>query len=493
MAKGQNGQAAAILRSNTAQAPFCLEGNLMLARILATNNRAHAAGVHLARAEKYCEPGRLAFERASILRQQAKLPGAIAAFAEALAADPDNPTVAAAMVDSVEMAGELDQAKELADQARARFPQSAQVRRAAATVAAAQGDHAGAVMITNSAGEDLLPIEYLDRGRYYEKLGDHGQAWADWMAGKAMARDKLNHRYWAPYFKKHFAALRAAADPRRAACIRAAAAAPDGGPTPLFVTGFPRSGTTLMETILSSHSAVLAGDELSGMADVIEALPAFCRVRLPYPAAMMATSLGENPDVPDMLRELYIRGSRRRIGWEKKKGAKAPLFFTDKMPLNELHLPLIRALFPDAPILRMERHPLDVMVSCMSHWLPHGGFFAASLEDCARHYLAVDELFHHYRKSPCGEGGRLLAASYDDLAADPANEIPAVLTRLGLPLEKQCLAPHKNPRTARTISYNQVRQPISAGAVGRWKPYRAQLAPAVEILRPILERDGYDS
>lgn len=487
--QGQAPRAAMLLRGALTRAPFCLEGNLMLAGILSRSNHAQAAEIHIERAARYGAPARIAFERAAVLRQQMRLPEALPAFMAALQAAPDNPNVSAAFIGAVEMAGDLKEAKKLAAAARLSFPHDPEIRRAAATVADAMGDTKEAANLLNR--DDLLPIEYLDRGRYLEKLGDYDGAWESWMTGKAIMRDKLGHRYNAEFFARHFAALAEAATPPRPDFVRAA---PDlaTDPGPLFICGFPRSGTTLLETILSSHSAVVAGDELMGVNDVIEALPAWCKVRVPYPAAMLATSLGENLLAPELLQDLYMKGARRRIGWTKKKGHKLPRYFTDKMPLNEIHLPLIRMLFPTAPVFRMQRHPLDVMVSCMSHWLAHGGYFASSLEACAVHYKAVDELMQHYKKQDGLKFSATTDLRYEDFVSDQEGSTRALCDYAGLPFEARCLTPQKNPRTARTLSYSQVRKPISAGSVGRWKNFRAWLDPAIEILRPIMEREGYE-
>lgn len=482
-------RASMLLRGALLAAPYCPEVNLMLADILARGNLGLEAEVHIERAAIYGDPGRVAFQRASVLRQQMKLEAAAPAYLAAMDASPENPNVFAAAIGAAEMAGDVKGAAIMADAARAKFPESAEVRRAAATVAAAAGDYqTAAVMLEDIGGPELMAIEYLDRGRYFEKLGQHGRAWADWMTGKTITREKLGHRYRGDFFAKQFTALAEAASPTRAPFMRTADPAP--GPQPIFVCGFPRSGTTLTETMLSNHSAIAAGDELMGVNNVIEALPAWCKVRAPYPAALLATSLGENIDIPNLLRDLYLAGARRKIGWDRMR--RPPKFFTDKMPLNEIHLPLIRLLFPNAIIFRLQRHPLDVMVSCMSQWLAHGGFFASSLEDCARHFLAVDTLLWNYNKFEVTPDHRNLwhRVNYETLVQAPGHCMADMLHICGLKFEASTIKPHKNPRHARTLSYAQVKKPIGQGSVGRWKNFREQLAPAVEILRPIMERDG---
>lgn len=488
-------RALAAMRTALTATPLCPVVNLMLAHELDRNNRGQAAEIHVERAAVMGDPIDVTKARGFTYRQQMKLEPAARAFHAAVELAPNDAGLAACLIDVGEVAGELDQAKALADAAREKFPESGMVRRSAAIVAASSGHYAAAIQITGSAGEELSPMEWLDFGRYVEKMGQHAEAWAHWMMGKKLAREKLEHVYRPEFFDKYFAGLAEAANPKRQDFMRAAPPVEDGGPQPIFICGFPRSGTTLAETILSAHSAVLAGDELMGITDVIQMAPALLKVRSPYPAALIATGLGENADVPQLLRDIYLLAGRRRVGWAKKErprggGAPAPKFFTDKMPLNEIHLPLIRLLFPSAPVFRMVRHPLDVMVSCMSHWLPHGGFYAGDLESCARHFAAVDSLMMGYHRD-MAETCRPRAIKYERLVADPDTTIRGMLQFAGLKFEKGPLSPHKNRRTARTLSYRQVQQPIGAGSVGRWKNYREQLAPAVEILRPILERDGY--
>lgn len=488
---GRSGQAMAMLRNALSAAPFCVEANLSIAATLAFNNRALEAETHIERAARYGAPARIAIERANVKRQQMRLVEAMPLYLDAMGLNPDNARVFAAAAGTIEMVGDLKSAAALAETAHQRFPDSVDLRRVAANIKAEAGDFQGAADMLSVP--DLTPMEHLDRGRALEKLGDYAGAWEEWMTGKAMTRDTLGHKYQPEVFASHFAALRTAATPPRPNFYRAAPAS-DAKPKPIFVCGFPRSGTTLMETLLSNHSQIVAGDELMGLNDVIEAMPAWLKVRAPYPAALMATGLGENALMPELLRDLYIRTARQHVRWpaKKERGMK-PFYFTDKMPLNEIHLPLIGLLFGNAMVIRMERHPLDVMVSCMSQWMAHGGFFASSLESCAAHYKAADDLVQFYKAEVAA--GRLrsfLSIKYEGLIADPAGRMADIFAGLGLELEPRCLHPNKNGRHARTLSYSAVKKPITDKSIGRWKNFRDHLAPAVEILRPIMEREGYD-
>jgi len=502
LAKGNAGRAHFALRNILTNAPLCVEANLAMAGVLCRGNKAYAAVAHIDRAAVNGDPARILQERAQVLRSAMRLDESIKAFAEAQKAAPDNPQIAAGFVNALEVAGHLKEARELVMAARAQFPADTALRTLHAVILDGLGDAAAAADLlepNTTTPMDLTPIEWLDRGRYLEKMRCYSEAWDSWMMGKAIFRDKFHHRYDAPRFAAQAARLAKAAEAPRPNFVRRAPLL-EHDPAPVFICGFPRSGTTLLETILSSHSAIVAGDELSGISDVIDMLPSWLKVRVPYPDAMLASSLGENSNIPSLLRDFYLREARERIGagFAAKGGRhrsrhKRVTFFTDKMPLNEIHLPLIRMLFPTAPVFRMQRHPLDVMVSCMSNWLVHGGFYASSLEACATHYKAVDDLAQHYKKVFAVQDRMSIAdVRYGSLVNHQEAETVDILKWLHLELQPACLAFHKNKRRARTLSYRQVQKPINAAGVGRWKHFRDQLAPAVEILKPILEREGYE-
>lgn len=494
--EGQGAKAQTILRQSLVGYPLCVEGNFLLANMLERTNHGAAALVHVERAaQKLGDTARVQLERGKALRTAMRLEDAATAFYAAMQADPENPIAASALVGALEMAGNLEGARQVCEAARVRFPDFIDLRRLEAVIADAEGDTERAAAILGAVSP-LPPPEKLELGRFLDKLGRHGEAWALWMEAKAELRDKAGHVYNAEFFDRQFAGLREAGTAPRPNFVRSAPAL-KSDPAPIFICGFPRSGTTMLESMLTGHSAIMAGDEMPGIPDVVEVLPAWCKVRVPYPAALIATSLGENALVPELLREFYMRAAQERIGFERRpiagKGPRKPQFFTDKMPLNELHLPLVRMLFPAAPILRLERHPLDVMVSCMSYWLVQGGFYASSLEACARHFLAVDSLVQHYRAQfRKMDRPSLDSVRYADLVSDPKTTLAQIVGGMGLKLEKSCLDFHSNPRQARTHSYRQVKKPLNRAGVDRWKNYREQLSPAVEILKPILERDGYE-
>jgi hypothetical protein len=163
-------------------------------------------------------------------------------------------------------------------------------------------------------------------------------------------------------------------------------------------------------------------------------------------------------------------------------------WFTDKMPLNEMHLGLIHQLFPDAPLLHVTRHPLDVMLSVYSNLLTHGFYCAYALESAALHYVLMTDLVEHY-----GREIKLpyLRVRYEDLVEDQEASIRRVLEFIGEDFDPKCLAFHENHRYARTASYAQVTERLYDRSRYRYRNYLPQLQPIIPILQPVIERLGY--
>jgi hypothetical protein len=145
-------------------------------------------------------------------------------------------------------------------------------------------------------------------------------------------------------------------------------------------------------------------------------------------------------------------------------------YFTDKMPLNETHLGLIALLFPEAPLIHVIRHPLDIMVSAMSNHLTHGFFCASALETAVQHYIRVMDLVQKYRSEMAL---RYLPARYEDMVTDQEATVRSVLDFVGQPFDPKCLQFHENQRYARTASYAQVAEQLYDRF--RYRHYRKHL------------------
>ena len=229
---------------------------------------------------------------------------------------------------------------------------------------------------------------------------------------------------------------------------------------PIFVTGLPRSGTTLVEQILVSHSAVSGGEEMGRMAVV--------RRDLPGPGAAGLASYLDTGDMADDLAALYIHLGQERFG---KQGR-----FVDKALNTSRFMGLIAALLPQAPVIWLRRDPADCAWSAFRTYFLQGLDWSWKLEDIADHFALEDALFRHWSTLL---PDRILTVDYQELVQDPAAQISRILAHCNLPEEPQVFRPHETQRVVSTASVMQVREPINTAAIGISDAYRAQLAPFI--------------
>jgi hypothetical protein len=191
----------------------------------------------------------------------------------------------------------------------------------------------------------------------------------------------------------------------------------------------------------------------------------------------------QNASWPSLLRDFYL--DRAEAFGLTGPGA---AYFTDKMPLNEMWLPLLRIAFPEAPMVLVRRHPLDVLTSVMSHDMTHGFNCGYRLEDAARHLSLVDGLFDRYRAAGFEITHEL---RYENLVADQLPETERLMTALGLPLEPAQLSFNERSAVSPTPSYAQVREPISDRSIGRWRNYESELRGVRPLVSEAMKRGGY--
>ncbi len=342
---------------------------------------------------------------------------------------------------------------------------------ALATLAGIEGDR-------GEAG--LAPDELLEKGRLLDRAERPAEAFRAFETGNARAR-ALGAVYPAAEVEALAGRLRRFFTEPRLATLPRAGTRTDVA-QPVFVLGFPRSGTTLIEQVLTAHPMIAAGDELPFIAEIVALAPKALASPLAYPEALSELWMGDRRHGLDTLRDHYLQRVRQHgVGRDAA-------WFTDKMPLNEFHLGLIALLFPAAPLVHVLRHPLDVVLSAFSNQLTHGLNCATALDSAARHYALTAELIAHYRAvMPL----RYLPVRYETFVAQQERETCRMLDFLGVPFDTNCLAPHRNRRYARTASYAQVTEPVHDHSIGRWRRYRTELEPVVPILRPAMDRLGY--
>lgn len=234
----------------------------------------------------------------------------------------------------------------------------------------------------------------------------------------------------------------------------------------IFVLGLPRSGSTLVEQILASHSTVEGTMELPDINNVIRSLGG---------DYLEALAIAERDALAD-LGAAYIHTTTRR----RTPGMP---FFIDKMPNNWMHIGLIHLALPNAKIIDTRRNPMACGWSCFKQHFPQGQDFSYRLADLGRYYADYVRLMAHY---DAVLPGRIHRVVHEDLVTDPEPHIRALLAHCGLPFEEQCLRPHETKRAVNTASAEQVRQPISAKGLDDWRAFEAHLEPLKAALGPVL-------
>jgi tetratricopeptide (TPR) repeat protein len=379
----------------------------------------------------------------------------------------------------------FDGAARVLDQADTLFPKDQGVKLTRAVVLGRLRRYDEALAIIDGAADDkgqLGPNELLEKGRLLDQLGRYDDAWASFAEGKQLARKLSGQEYLDDSAQQQIERLRGFFTAGRLRLLPRARTRTDV-PQPIFILGFPRSGTTLVEQTLSAHKHIVAGDELPLIHEISAIMPRMLASPLGYPEALAELWMGDQREGLDNLRDYYLQ-KVRQMGVLRDGATR----FTDKMPLNETHLGLIALLFPEMPLIHVLRHPLDIMVSAFSNHFTHGFFCAYELETAARHYVRVMGLVQHYRAEMML---RYLPIRYEDIVADQEGSVRTMLAFIGEPFDRVCLTFHNNRRYARTASYAQVTEPLYDRSVYRYRHYRAQLEPVLPILRPVIERLGY--
>lgn len=296
-----------------------------------------------------------------------------------------------------------------------------------------------------------------------EDLGQYAQAHAELVAGKKGKRESLDYRFERD--AELFDAIEAAYPQRlhEAAGFESV--------EPIFVVGMPRTGTTLVERILSSHPQVLSAGELQHFGHAFKRLSGS---RTPRVLDLDTLARADAID-PRELGQRYLTSTRPITGSRPR--------FVDKMPLNFLYAGWIAAALPHARIVCLRRHPLDTCLSNFRqlfavHWSYYD--YSYDLLDTGRYWLRFDRLLRYWQQRI---PGRILELSYENLVADQAGQTRNLLEFCGLPWDPACLDFHANEAPVATASAAQVRQPLYRDAVERWRRYETELAPLRDLLR----------
>ncbi len=324
-----------------------------------------------------------------------------------------------------------------------------------------------AAMQAQLARADLPPEDryhfHYALGRALEERADYANAFTQYAAGATLRRAEL------PYDAGHTSArvARAKSFFSAALCAKTAGQGCDD-PAPIFVVGLPRSGSTLIEQILSSHSAVEGTMELADIAMIAKELGAETADGPGYPEILGDFS-------PDRLAALGARYLARTARYRKL----GRLHFIDKMPNNWVHVGLIALILPRAKIIDARRHPMAACFSAFKQHFASGQHFSYDLTELGRYYQDYVSLMAHFDEALPGRIHRVI---YEDMVTDTEAQTRALLTHCGLAFEPACLRFWETERAVRTASSEQVRQPIFREGLDQWRhfePWLSELASAL--------------
>jgi tetratricopeptide (TPR) repeat protein len=323
---------------------------------------------------------------------------------------------------------------------------------------------------TDLVAEDRFHFDFA-LGKALEDESDYAESFAAYARGNSLRRAGVRYN---PETVEETVRGSLELFTRELLDARAGSGAPDRDP--IFIVGLPRSGSTLLEQILSSHSSVEGTMELPDILGIVRHLndPKKKPGAPVYPAVLGTLSFDELR----ALGERYIAQTRFQRRTELPR-------FVDKMPNNWLHVGLIHLILPNARIIDARRHPLSCCFSNFKQHFARGQHFAYDLADLGRYYRSYVTLLDHMDTVL---PGRVHRVYYERMVDDTEVEVRRLLEYCELPFEASCLKFYENERAVRTASSEQVRSPIYRDSVDQWRHYEAWLNPLIEALGPALER-----
>lgn len=311
-----------------------------------------------------------------------------------------------------------------------------------------------------SGSEDHAAFEFA-LYKEYEDLGDLDAAWAALQRANAVMATRL------PYDRAHEERLFDLLIQRFDSADAPGITRPVAGPTPIFVVGMPRSGTTLLERVLGSHSQVASAGELSD---------------LPRQLRWVADSHGHPivdegllRAVPGLDFELLGRRYLQQSQWR----ANGKPFYIDKLPPNFMLIGCIRRALPHAKVVHINRDPMDVCFSNYRAMFGDAYSYSYGIQSLSHHFHQYDRLMRHWREVM---PGFVIDVSYSGLVMDTERTCRELIAACGLPFEDGCLDHTRNSTSVATLSSAQVRQPIHSRGIGEWKRY----GPRLEELQSLL-------
>ena len=318
-----------------------------------------------------------------------------------------------------------------------------------------------------AAGDTPLVDRYhlcFALGKTLEDRGEYQESFAFYERGNALKKTECRYK---PEPLERNARLQAAVCTREFFAERQGFGCPSAAP--IFIVGLPRSGSTLIEQILASHSQVEGTMELADVPRLVQELQGRENIDTPprYPGVLAALSAGE-----------FRRFGERYLADTLPYRTGRP-FFIDKMPNNFRHLGLIHLMLPNARIIDARRDALACCFGNFKQLFASGQQFTYSIEDITRYYRMYVELMAHWDQAL---PGRILRVQHEELVADLEFSVRRILDFCGLPFEPACVEFHRTLRRIHTASSEQVRRPINREGIDQWRRFEPWLGPLKSAL-----------
>ncbi|MEH6549871.1 MAG: sulfotransferase [Pseudomonadales bacterium] len=309
---------------------------------------------------------------------------------------------------------------------------------------------------------------HFSLGKAYEDQKDYKRAWDNYHKGNQLQRplidyDPVEHEVYLQRIKSTF----------NHEFISSHTIVGHDAKDPIFIVGLPRSGSTLVEQILASHSQVEGTSELPNLESIATSTGKYRSDKMKYPETM--STLTERDWAA------YGKEYLQQVARHRTNGTP---FFIDKMPNNFAHIGWIKLILPNAKIINTRRHPMDSCLGAYKQLFGKGQNFTYEMFELAEYYRCyVDIMDHWHSVLP----GQILDVHYEETVTDLEYQVRKILQYCGLPFEEQCLKFYETDRAVKTASSEQVRQPIYTGALGLWKKYGDNMLPWQEDLEDILD------
>jgi len=405
---------------------------------------------------------------ASVLQAEGRIDEAIAHFELTLAIDPNHAEAHNNLGNILKEHGRFDEAIAHYGRAVEIRPDYAEVHYNRAEIKTFRAADPELAALEELAGRSGLPDTralhvHFALAKALDDIGDYSRSFEHLHKANTMKRRQV------PYAEKTVATLfRRIANVFDTSLLDRFKGTGDPSSVPVFILGMPRSGSSLIEQILSSHPQIQGAGELTSLETAVAAVLGGRHQSLQYPECI------DTIDVSTLKRlgEAYLA--------HLPQLAEGKLRITNKLPGNFLHIGLIRMMLPNAKIIHTMRDPIDTCASCYSKLFSSGVYFSYDLGELGRYYRRYTEMMDHWRNVLAP--GDVLDVSYELVVDDIEGQARRLIDFCGLPWNDCCISFHKNSRPVRTASSVQVRKPLFRSSLQRWRRYGPGIAPLLHEL-----------